>query len=170
MVKVIWKDYRKNVNYVVNAAVADLPGIPEEYYKDYKPTFTALPEDHDGLYSLEKLFMEYYRDPTEYQFVANVFESDVKHWEVFKSSRFIAPLYAKWKQKAEAKLLSEAMAKIVDTAFDETNRSSFQALKYLVERNQKSETGAKRGRPKKEKEEPKDNDNMLLEAIKRIQE
>lgn len=170
MTKVVWRDYRRRTKYVTTASVADLTGITEEYYKDYKPTFTALPEDHDGLYSIEKLFLEYYKDPTEFKFVEDVFEGDVKHWEAFKSSRFIAPMYEIWKKKAESKLMSEAMSKIVETAFDEKNRSSFQALKYLVERNQKSETGAKRGRPKKVKEEPKDNDNMLLEAIKRIQE
>ena len=170
MTKVVWRDYRRRTKYVTTASVADLTGITGEYYKDYKPTFTALPEDHDGLYSIEKLFLEYYKDPTEFKFVEDVFEGDVKHWEVFKSSYFIAPMYEIWKKKAEAKLMSEAMAKIVETAFDEKNRSSFQALKYLVERNQKSETGAKRGRPKKVKEEPKDNDSMLLEAIKRIQE
>ena len=170
MTKVVWRDYRRRTKYVTTASVADLTGITGEYYKDYKPTFTALPEDHDGLYSIEKLFLEYYKDPTEFKFVEDVFEGDVKHWETFKSSYFIAPMYENWKKKAEAKLMSEAMAKIVETAYDEKNRSSFQALKDLVERNQKSETGAKRGRPKKVKEEPKDNDNMLLEAIKRIQE
>lgn len=170
MTKVVWRDYRRRTKYVTTASVADLTGLTGEYYKDYKPTFTALPEDHDGLYSIEKLFLEYYKDPTEFKFVEDVFEGDVKHWEAFKSSYFIAPMYEIWKKKAEAKLMSEAMSKIVETAFDENNRSSFQALKYLVERNQKSETGAKRGRPKKVKEEPKDNDNMLLEAIKRIQE
>lgn len=170
MTKVVWKDFRRNIKYVTIGAVADLVGIPADYYGTYKPTFTALSEDHDGLYSLERLFMEYYKDPTEYQFVEDVFEGDVKHWEEFKSAKFIAPLYAKWKQKAEAKLLSEAMGKIVDTAFDENNKSSFQALKYLVERNQKSDQKPGRGRPKKEKEEPKDNDDMLLAAIKRIQE
>lgn len=170
MTKVIWKDYRRKIKYVTTASVADLVGVSEDYYGEYKPTFTALPEDHDGLYSIEKLFMEYYKDPTEFQFVENVFEGDVKHWEAFKDSFFIAPLYARWKQKAEAKLLSEAMGKIVETAFDENNKSSFQALKYLVERNQKHDTKATRGRPKKAKEEPKDNDRMLLDAIKRIQE
>lgn len=170
MTKVVWKDYRKRNKYITTAAVTDLTGVTDEYYKDYIPTFTALPEDHDGLYSIEKLFLEYYKDPTEFKFVEDVFEGDVKHWEAFKSSHFIAPLYENWKRKAEGKLMSEAMAKIVDTAFDEKNRSSFQALKYLVERKQKDDTKPTRGRPKKIKEETKDNDNMLLEAIKRIQE
>lgn len=168
--KITWNDYRQNVKYVTNAAIADLPMLRKGYHGDYKPTFTIAPEHHDGLYSLEQLFVEHYNDPTEFSFVEDVFEGDVKHWEAFKSSHFIAPLYENWKRKAEGKLMSEAMAKIVDTAFDEKNRSSFQALKYLVERKQKDDTKPTRGRPKKVKEEPKDNDNMLLEAIKRIQE
>lgn len=165
--KIKWNDYRQNVKYITNAAIADLPYLREGYHGDYKPTFTIAPEHHDGLYSLEQLFVEHYNDPTEYSFVEDVFEGDVKHWEVFKNSTFIKPYYERWKAKAEGKLMSEAMSKIVMTAFDENNKSSFQALKYLVERNQPK---AARGRPKKEKDTSTGDDKLLMDAIKRMQE
>lgn len=170
MTKVIWKDVRRNVRYITNAAIADLPELVEGYHGDYKPTFTISSQHKEGLYSLEQLFMEHYTDPTEYSFVEDVFEGDVKHWEEFKNSRYIHPYYLKWKAKAEGKLMSEAMGKIVATAFDENNRSSFQALKYLVERNNKSADKPGRGRPKKEKEAPQSDDKLLLDAIARIKE
>lgn len=170
MTKVIWKDYRRNQKYVTNAAICDLVELAAGYHKDYKPTFTIASEHKDGFYSLEQLFLEYYYDPTEFSFVTDVFEGDVKHWEEFKNSRFIHPHYLKWKAKAEGRLLSEAMTKIVSTAFDETNKNSFQALKYLVERNNKTTSTAGRGRPKKEKETEPADDKILLDAIKRIQE
>lgn len=170
MTKVVWKDYRRRQKYVTNAAIADLPELMKGYHKEYKPTFTILPEHHDGLYSLESLFMEYYYDPTEYSFVENVFDGDVRHWEEFKNSAIIRNYYKKWKEKAEGKLMSEAMAKIVQKAFDDSDKSSFQALKYLVERNQKTDTKASRGRPKKEKETDTRDDKLLMDAIKRMQE
>ena len=170
MSKIVWKDYRRNVRYVINAAFADLPDVIERPDSSYKPTFTIASQHKDGLYSMEQLFMEHYTDPTEYSFVQDVFEGDVKHWEEFKNGRYIRPYYEKWKSQAEGKLMSEAMGKIVATAFDENNRSSFQALKYLVERNEKPSTKPGRGRPKKEKEAPQSDDKLLLDAIARIKE
>lgn len=170
MSKIVWRDYRKNVKYVTNKAVADIPELVTVDKGGYQPTFTLAPEHHDGLYSLEQLFLEHYNDPTEYAFVERVFDGDVKHWEEFKNSNFINRHYLKWKAKAEGRLLSEAMSKIVSTAFDENNKNSFQALKYLVERNTKSTDKPGRGRPKKEKEAASSDDKLLLDAIKRMQE
>lgn len=170
MTKIIWKDYRKNNKYITNAAVVGIVEISDSNRGDYKPTFTLAPQHEDGLYSLEQLFLEHYNDPTEYSFVEDVFEGDVKHWEEFKNGRFIHPHYLKWKAKAEGRLLSEAMSRIVETAFDGNNKNSFQALKYLVERNTKSTDKPGRGRPKKEKEAAPSDDKLLLDAIKRMQE
>lgn len=170
MNKIVWKDYRRNQKYVTNKAVADIPELVTVDRGGYQPTFTLAPEHHDGLYSLEQLFLEHYNDPTEYAFVERVFDGDVKHWEEFKNSNLINKHYLKWKAKAEGRLLSEAMSKIVSTAFDENNKNSFQALKYLVERNTKSTDKPGRGRPKKEKEAAPSDDKLLLDAIKRMQE
>ena len=170
MDKIVWKDYKRKQKYVTNRAIADIPELVTVDKEGYIPTFTLAPEHHDGLYSLEKLFLEHYYDPTEYSFVERVFDGDVKHWEEFKNGTYINRHYLKWKAKAEGRLLSEAMSKIVSTAFDENNKNSFQALKYLVERNNKSSSTTGRGRPKKEKEQPQPDDKLLMDAIKRIQE
>ena len=113
--KVQWKDKRKSRKYFTNRIFADLPctAIPED--DPYIPTFTIAPEHHDGLYSMEKLYMEHYSDPTEYSFVQDVFEGDLDHWEAVKNSQWLAKYCALWRKNAEAKLLSDAMMKIVST-------------------------------------------------------
>ena len=164
--KIEWKDNRKpgGVKYVTNSAFADLPERPGGGAKEgYKPTFTILPYDHDGLYSMEKLFLEHYDDPTEFTFVRDVFEGDILHWETVKNGNVLSKYYNMWKKKAEAKLASEAIQRIVSTAFNDTNRNQFSALKYLVERNGKSAVG----RPKKEKKVTDDKDDILAD-IKRL--
>lgn len=164
--KITWNDVRKTTKYITNSAFEGLIAPGMHLKEGYKPTFTVKPYHHDGLYSMEQLFIEHYMDPTEYSFVEDVFEGDFKHWEAMKTSLNIQPLYENWKKKAEARLMSEAMNKIVTIAFDENNKSCFQALKYLVERKPKEKVG----RPKKVKEPDKGDDKVLLEAIKRIKE
>ena len=169
MTKITWKDYRWNQKYITLAAFADLAETGKDYGSGYTPTFTIAEDHKDGLYSMEKLFLEHYRDPTEYRFVQDVFEGDIKHWETLKNSAVLSKHYERWKQKAEARLLSEAMGRIVTTALDEDNKNSFQALKYLVERNSVKAPKKTVGRPKKEVEDDGVDTKSLLEDIKRLQ-
>jgi hypothetical protein len=166
--KVQWKDLRKKGKYYINRIFADLPctAIPED--DPYVPTFTIAPEHHDGLYSMEQLFMEHYNDPTEYSFVQDVFEGDLDHWEAVKDSQWLSRHYRIWKKRAEAMLVSEAMKKIVSTAFDDNNKNSFQALKYLVEKDNKTTKKATAGRPKKEKAEEEVDNTDLMADIARL--
>lgn len=162
--KITWKDSRRpGAKYVTNAAFDSIPGFNGYYNRDYKPTFTMLPHHTEDLYSMEQLFLDHYNDPTEYSFVQDVFEGDIAHWETFKASTCIQRFYEQWKKKAEAKLASEAITKIVNTAFDDNNKNQFSALKYLVERNGKASVG----RPKKAKKEVDDRDDILAD-IKRL--
>lgn len=166
--KVQWKGPRWNQVYIINAAFDEVPTCPTNFGPDHRPTFTLAPEHKDGLYSMEQLFLERYTDPTEQTFIEDVFEGDAAHWEAMKNSRWIGKYYRKWKQKAEARLLSEAMTKIVETAFDPSNRNSFNALKYLVERGTKADKKTNVGRPKKEKEVETVSSKDLLADIERL--
>lgn len=166
--KIKWNDKRKNGKYYVIPIFADLPEYILREDKGYKPTFTIAPDHHDGLYSMEKLFLEHYTDPTEFSFIQDVFEGDIEHWETVKSSVCIAKRYESWKKKAEAMLISDAMMKIVSTALDENNKNSFQALKYLVERGEKLAKRPTAGRPKKEKKEDEVDSKDLLADIARL--
>lgn len=167
MEKIKWNDDRCRRRYVTNSAFYDLPSNMQPA-PDYKPTFTLKPVDTDGYYSMERLFLEHYQDPTEFSFVEDVFEGDVEHWEVFKNAEFTGTLYKRWKKMALARLQSEAMLKIVATAYDDNNKNNFNALKYLVDLDKKTEKSKTRGRPKKEViEEPVDS-QALLDDIARL--
>lgn len=159
-----WNDYRKiNNKYVTNAAFLETPEVNTEY----KPTFTFAEEDHDGCYSFPKLFLKHFKDPTEMSLIDEAFDGDVKHWEFFKQSKFIAPVYEQLRKRADLMLQSMAMGKIVDIAMDDNNRNNFTALKYLVDRN-KTTTKTSAGRPKKVKEEEEVDSKDLLADISRL--
>ena len=164
--KVEWKDVRRNTHYIINSAFGDLPQRMQG--DKYIPTFTIEPEDNNGLISMERLYMEHYRDPTEYTFVRDVFDGDMKHWEAFKNGTFIKEHYDRWRSAACAKLASEATEKIVNIAFDDNNRNQFTALKYLVEKDNKPTTRNSVGRPKKEPKAPDFNSRDIMEDIARL--
>lgn len=165
-----WKDYKKcRGKYALTQAFGDIPA--SIYYIrgiDYTPTFSIQGEDHDGLLSMEKLFLQYYKDPTEYLFVKDVFDGDWDHWNQMKATKIVAPLYARWKRDAEAKLLAEVMGKVVETAFDDNNKNSFAAQKWLIERGNKTTAAKPVGRPKKDKKEPEVDNADLLKDIERL--
>lgn len=169
--KIKWNDDRmRGKKYITNAAFKHVPGVSNVNKVNYTPTFTLAEEDEDGLLSMERLFIEHYMDPTEHSFIEDVFDGDEDHWNRFKNSMFIRKYYQRWKRKAEAMLLSSAMTKLVETAFDSSNRNSFSALKYLIERGNKEPKKAAVGRPKKDKEEDFIDSRDLLADIARLKE
>lgn len=144
-----WNDYRRQSRkYVTNGAFAECVGDGYRPIEGYKPTWTLEDNDHDGLYSFKKWFLKFYKDPTETKFVDECFEGDFKHWETFKNSSIIKPIYANIKAEAEQRLLRDVMDKIIETAMDDNNKSQMVALKYLADRGAKN-TVSTRGRPKK---------------------
>lgn len=173
-----WNDRRKGpTKYYTYATFAEQIGPAPCATQNYKPTWTTAEDDHDGLYSFKKWFLKFRNDPTEMQFVDACFEGDLRHWETFKSSQHIKPIYDRIKKEAEQRLLADIMGKIMETAMDDTNKSQMVALKYMVDRYSKMDssynlTGV-RGRPKKadiEKaaKELAEEDRALAEDLKRI--
>lgn len=147
-----WNDYRRqNRRYVTGGSFAEALGPGSFPLEGYKPTWTIAEEDHDGLYSFKKWFLKFYKDPTEIKFVDECFEGDLRHWENFKSARYIKDIYALLKTEAEQRLLRDIMGKIMETAMDDNNKSQMVALKYLADRGAKltGDSSSSRGRPKK---------------------
>ena len=171
-----WNDYRiKSIKYVTNSSFADLSCPGTKLDDSYKPTWTVADEDHDGLYSFKKWFLKFKEDPTEIKFVDACFEGDYRHWEAFKSSQYIRPIYERVKKEAEKRLLADVMQKLYSAAMDDNNKSQMVALKFLVDRGQKlSDDEPKgRGRPKKADidkaaREIAEEDKALAEDLKRI--
>lgn len=159
-----WNDRKRVANkYYTIATIKEF----NERLPDYKSTFTLAEEDHDGLYSLPKLFFKHYTDPTEMSFVNEVFDGDIEHWEAFKTSIIFSPIYQKLRKKADILLQSAAMNKIVSIAFDESNKNNFTALKYLVDRKP-AEPVKGRGRPKKEEKVEEISSKELLKDLERL--
>ena len=126
----IWKyGYKDTCNrYMTTIAIKELR-YPTAVIP---PIFTLETEDKDGLISLPKAYEKYYQDPTEYNFVKDYFDGNFTHWEEFKNSPKIRPVIEGLKKKNEKRLEAEAMAKIVNIAFDDSNKNNLAALKILV--------------------------------------
>lgn len=164
MSKILWNDYRRaGPKYVTISAFKDYNTV-----KDYKPTFTLADEDHDGLLSFSKLFLKYYRDPSERSFVDDVFDGDWKHWEKFKEGTVSGEIYKEVRRRADEMLIGDAMNKVLEIAFDDNNKNNLQALKFIID-GKTAKTKEKVGRPKKEKKEPEIDSKDLLADIKRLQ-
>jgi len=92
--------------------------------------------------SLKKLYMQYYYDPTEYEFVQAIF-GDWEHWERLCETKWFFPIANAWRKEAEIKLRSKAIKELADIAVNEGVKG-LNAAKWLAEGKWKS-TGA--GRP-----------------------
>lgn len=130
----------------------------------YEIEFTLADEDDGDIESMPKIFKRFYQDVTEYKFVHYCFDGDFNHWEALKENKQFRKHYENWKAECINRLKCEAMQKIVETAMDDGNRNSFQALKYLVEREEK------KTKKKKEEKKVEEIDKSFEEDLKRIQE
>ena len=161
-----WNDRRRaGIKYVINAAFKEYNQNPEGYLS----TFTTADED-EGIYkSFSKLYLKYYLDPTELQFINEVFEGDIEHWEQFREGRDTADLCRKLRKKAERMRISKAYEQITNIAYDENNKNNLPALKFLIGDTVKEEKKAV-GRPKKAKTEIDVDTSELLEDVKRLRQ
>lgn len=119
----------------------------EDKVKTGRPVVQEGPVDGDKertYVSIKNLYMKYYYDPTEYQFVMNVL-GDFKLWEAMSGNERLAPYIEEWRKEAEIKLRSEAIKEVVEVAKTE-GAKGFTAAKWLAEAKWKSSGGA--GRPK----------------------
>lgn len=159
-----WNDHKKaGVKYVINAAFKEYNQNPEGYVS----TFTTADEDDEIYKSFSKVYLKYYLDPTEYQFVEDVFDGNWEHWEKFREGRDTAEICQKLRKKAEKMRIAKAYEQITNIAYDENNKNNLQALKFLLGDTIKEEKkGA--GRPKKAKAEPEVDTTELLEDVKRL--
>lgn len=118
--------------------------------------------------SMKRIYMEYYYDPTEYEFVQAVF-GDWEHWERLCETKWFAPIVNAWRKEAEIKLRSKAIKELADIAVSE-GAKGLNAAKWLAEGKWKS-TGA--GRPvnndKPTKQEiEKEIEDDVAEDLKRL--
>lgn len=161
-----WNSYRRIGNkYIINSAFKEF----NQNSENYKSTFTVADEDDGDYKSFSKLYLKYYLDPTELQFINAVFDGDIEHWEQFREGRDTADLCRKLRKKAEKMRIAKAYQEITNIAYDENNKNNLQALKFLLGDTIKEEKKTA-GRPKKAKAEPEVDTSDLLEDVKRLKQ
>lgn len=101
-----------------------------------------------NLESLTALKPDYIRlsDPTEYYF-ATRYLSGWEEWERICNETDFKPVIELWRRELEAKIKSDSLARIIDSARGET-RDALQANKFLLDTPWVRED-TKRGRPTK---------------------
>jgi len=133
--------------------------------------YTLKDVDHLGYPSLYRLYMAS-NDVTEYSFATQHLD-DWEHWKELTNCTWFKPYVKRWREERAVRDRSRNLAAMTDIADDTNNKSSFQALKYLLERPWDKETSVKRGRPTKDETEEiklqKQQEKKLVdEAAKRI--
>jgi len=109
------------------------------------PVFTLKPQDHKGLPSLKRLYLEW-MDPTEYSFAVEVLGS-WEHWLKLCGSEWFMEHITVWRDELEIKLRSEGVASMRKLAA----KGNKDASKWLAEKGWNKRSGA--GRPSKEEVE-----------------
>lgn len=109
--------------------------------------YTLKDEDHCGLPSLYRLYMES-NDPTEWKF-ATTHLGGWSHWESLLGCKWFEPYIERWRRELELRMKSIALSRIMAES-KTSSRESFNANKYLLEKGWVPKDQAKRGRPSKE--------------------
>jgi len=123
---------------------------------------------------LKKLYMRYFNDPTEVDFVDNCLEGDYGWWERCKQAKLFSGIYKEWRTEARQRYLHRNVKDIACIAADESNKARFAALKYLCDTGfVDGEEKRKAGRPSKEevegaKQKLLQEDGELREVYSRI--
>jgi len=112
----------------------------------YAPVFTLKPEDHEGLPSLKRLYLEH-GDPTEYVFAMKVLGS-FQHWEALCSASWFKPHIEEWRNELDLRVQSEAVAvamRVMESG--DSDAQKLAAARFLTDKGWKPKQG--RGRPSK---------------------
>lgn len=125
-------------------------------------------EDYLGYPSLFRLYMEC-ADPTEYRFAMEHLDG-YQHWEELCVCKWFKPHLTRWRKELALKLQSEALTEIVKIAKKTTDKNSYQANKFLLEKGWAKDS---KGRPSKEDvkarvEEMAENETKIISDFERL--
>lgn len=93
----------------------------------------GLPDAMYDTEELHKLYIKYFSDPTEVEFVDNCLGGDHAWWERCKQSCVFKGIYKSWRSEARQRYLHMNVKEIACIAADENNKARFSALKYLCD-------------------------------------
>lgn len=135
----------------------------------FEPVFNMSEENTDSTYSFKQLFLSYYKDPTEVQFVDNVLAGRFDLLKAISEHKALKEFMKTLREDAHARYLADTYKAIKDLADVSDPKTAIGALKFLcsaVKGAEESEHG--RGRPSKK--EIQQRTNELLSEDKEIQE
>lgn len=118
--------------------------------------------------SIKRLYLEM-GDVTEYEF-ATTYLGGWKHWQALLASPACFKQIQEWREELELKLRSAGLRKLIDQALDE-EKPSYQAAKYLADREWVSKEAKKREGPKETRQKKainkqhQDNFNRVAKLI-----
>lgn len=108
--------------------------------------YTLKDEDHRGLPSLYRLYMET-EDLTEYEF-ANKYLDGYEHWTMICESNWFKKYIARWRKELELKIRGRALKVLQEIASDPSHKSASGVNQFLVKGGWKEAAG--KGRPSKD--------------------
>lgn len=112
------------------------------------PIYTLKDEDHRGLPSLYRLYMET-DDPTEYTF-ATTYLAGWDHWERLCKCGWFKPYIDRWRREVEIRLKARALVAMREEAKNPESKNRFAANKFLLDYDRAPKEKNPRGRPTKQ--------------------
>lgn len=112
------------------------------------PIYTLKDEDHKGLPSLYRLYMET-DDPTEYTF-ATTYLAGWDHWERLCKSPWFKPYVERWRRELLVRLKARALLAMRAEAEKADSKNAFAANKFLLDNGWEEKPKNSRGRPSKQ--------------------
>jgi len=142
---------------------------------NFIPIFTTAEEDTEDLYSFKKLYMNYYKDPTEVSFVDAVLGGRFDILKGMEKHKELKEYLQTLREEAHARYLADTYRAIKGLADVSDAKTAIGALKFLCTAVKGTEdTGTGRGRPSKKEIQQRTNeilsdDKEIQEAFARVQ-
>lgn len=145
---------------------ADLP---------FKPIFNLSEEDTEETYSFKRLYLEYYKDPTEVLFVDAVLGGRFDVLKAIEKHKVLKEALESLREEAHARYLADTYKAIKNLADVSDAKTAIGALKFLCTAVKGTEdASSNRGRPSKKEIQQRTNeilsdDKEIQEAFARVQ-
>ena len=141
----------------------------------FKPIFTMAEEDTEDLYSFKRLYLKYYKDPTEVSFVDAVLGGRFDILKGIEKHKALKDYLQTLREEARARYLADTYRAIKGLADVSDAKTAIGALKFLCTAVKGTEeAGPGRGRPSKKEIQQRTNeilsdDKEIQEAFARVQ-
>lgn len=146
--------------------------LPQE--APFRPVFNLGEDDTEDTYSFKRLFLQYYKDPQEVEFVDAVLGGRFDLWKAITEHKVLKNAIQLMREEARARFLADNYKSIVRLSETADAKTSMAALKFLCSSIGGKEESSSRGRPSKREIQQRTNeilseDREIQEAFTRVQ-